>query len=157
MTTHDSITTPALHCKSLTRLKGRNQHRVSTKSGKTNFQEISSIHFYKKNPQDFLCDKPYNTKIQKKFVMSINEHVMMSSNAHHCAIQQYSVLKIVWHAKFTLLNYKNFPRASTKFQEISNISRIPGAISNSRFPGAADILQQQASWECLCLNMHRCM
>ena len=44
------------------------------------FQEISRIHFLK-IPEDFLCDKPYNIiKKQVKFVMSINEHVTMSSD-----------------------------------------------------------------------------
>ena len=48
------------------------------KSSLTNFQEISRIHF--KNSRRFLHDKPYNIEMQVKFVMSINEHVMMSSD-----------------------------------------------------------------------------
>ena len=44
-----------------------------------NFHEISGTHF-QQNPEDFLRDKPYNIKMQVKFVMSINEHVMTSSD-----------------------------------------------------------------------------
>ena len=41
-------------------------------------KEISRIDF--KNCRRFLRDKSYNIKMQLKFVMSINEHVMMSSD-----------------------------------------------------------------------------
>ena len=48
-------------------------------SSLTNFQEISRIHFLR-IPPDCLSGKLYNIKTQVKFVVSINEHVLMSSD-----------------------------------------------------------------------------
>ena len=93
---------------------------------------------YFKNSRRFLHDKPYNVRMQVKFVMSMKEHVLMSSDqcSHHCAIQPaywfmnnkpedfptYSILKIASRAKIAL-PIRNFSRSINQFQEISSISR----------------------------------
>ena len=114
-----------------------NQIRVSTNPAQPISRrfpgDIRDI-YWQKNSRRLSRDKPYNIRMQVKFVMSINEYVLMSSDqrnanpwdysdpVHPRTTVQYSALKIARRAKITLLIIK-FPGASTKFQEISSISR----------------------------------
>jgi len=84
------------------------------KSSLTNFQEISRKHFFKS--RRFLRDK-----MQVKFVMSVNEHVMMSSDQPSSLCHQSLILftgglpyvqcnKNAWRAK-TALRIIKFSRS----------------------------------------------
>ena len=97
------------------------------------FQEISRIFFFKSGR--FVRYKAYNIKMQVKFIISINEHVMMSSDQRHAYLQYENILILYTCLPYEqctknsltcenyIANYKNFSRASTTFQEISGISR----------------------------------
>ena len=115
------------------------------KSSLTNFQEISSIHCFKHTR--FVRDKPYNIRMQVKFVTSINEHVMMSSDRrsslrHTTRLliyeQQTWGLPYVQCSKYRLTR-KNYT-ANDKFSSgIEN--KIPGYFQEEfQIPGVVDTL-----------------
>jgi len=106
------------------------------KSSLTNFQEISRRYpgyFFKSGR--FVRYKAYNIKMQVKFIISINEHVMMSSDQRHAYLQYENIVILFTCLPYEqctknsltcenyIANHKIFSRASTKFQEISGISR----------------------------------
>ena len=116
----------------------------------TDFQEISRIHF-SKNSRTFLRDKPYNVEMQVKFVMSVDEHVLMSCDQRSslCLRSQWSCLpeqfpiytalkslmcencianyKIFQEHQLNFRRFPVFPRSNFKFREISRRSRSSGS------------------------------
>jgi len=100
------------------------------------FQKISRIHF-KKNSGRFLRDKPYNIKMQVKFVMS--DDVLCLSFSWYLpgrdanpwdhsdpAYARTSLCTVTWKspdAQKLHCSLQNFQGASTKFQYIFSISR----------------------------------
>ena len=107
------------------------------------FQEISGIHF-QKNSRRLLSDKPYNIRMQVKFVMSINEHMIMSSD------QRSSLCYQTVQCTKNRVTCKNYIANYKIFQERRLHSRrfpvFPGAISKSwRFPGVVETLRLAAA------------
>jgi len=107
-----------------------------------------------------LRDKPYNIIMQVKFVMSIKEHVMISSKQRSslchptCLLiyeQQTRGLSHVQCSKNRLM-CENYIANEKIFQEHQPNSRrfpvFPRAVSNSkRFPGVPGVLDTQFSHE----------
>ena len=125
-------------------------------SSLTNFQEISRRYpgYIFLNSRRFFCDKPYSIKMQVKFVMAINEHVMMVSSDQRSSLchpthlliykQQTQGLPYVQCTK-NRLTCENYIANYKIFQEHQlNSRRFPvflEAISNfRRFPGVSGIV-----------------
>ena len=82
------------------------------------FPGYSRRDFKKKSRTCLHCFGPICNVPNELYLM---EHVMMSSNAHHCAIQP-TITQTMPHHQFSIITQK-FPGGPFKFQEISRISR----------------------------------
>jgi len=82
-------------------------------------------------------NKPYSIKMQVKFVMSINEHVMMSS-VQRPSLCQCTGAKNCPTCENYVANYKIFQEHQLNSRRLPVFSR---AISNSRrFPGVPGVV-----------------